>query len=190
MKRLSICVDIDGTITEPLYWLESVNHFFNTSIKLEEITSYDVFYTNYNISYDELLEYYKLNGAEIHANANIRENASYYLQELYRIHDLYYVTARMSYMDDVTKTWLEKYGIPYKEIHLLGSHDKLDKAKELNCDIFIEDRYENAIQLSEAGIDVILIDCVYNQDELNDKITRAHNWSDIFNTIKRMESGD
>ena len=48
-------------------------------------------------------------------------------------------------------------------LSLLGSHDKVAKAYEFCCDIFIEDRYENAVQLSSHGFNVLLIDCYYNQ---------------------------
>lgn len=189
MKRLRICVDIDGTITDPFYWVDDVNQHFDKSIKPEEIKTYHI-HKAHNIPEDEFLEYYRVNGAKMHSKANIREGAACHLQELYNEHDIFYVTARMSHMNEVTELWFNKYGIPFKDIYYLGSHDKLNKAIELNCDVFIEDRYENALQLSEAGIEVYLVDCPYNQFELNDKITRVHNWKDIYNEInKRLESG-
>lgn len=184
MKRLSICVDIDGTITDPFYWVDDVNQHFNKSIKPEEITTYNI-PKAHNISDEAFLEYYMEYGAKMHLSAKIREGAAYYLQELHNVHNIYYVTARMSHMNDVTEVWFNKYSVPFKEIYYLGSHDKLNKAQELNCDIFIEDRLENALQLSEAGIEVYLVDCPYNQFELNDKIIRVNTWEDIYNEVNK-----
>lgn len=190
MKRLSICVDIDGTITDPFYWVDGVNQHFKKTIKPEDVTTYGI-PKSHNISEEEFLEYYKKHGAKMHLNARIREGAAYYLQALHDAHDIFYVTARLSQMNEVTESWFNKYDVPFKEIFYLGSHDKLNKAHELNCDIFIEDRLENALQLSEAGIEVYLVNCPYNQFELNEKITRVHTWEEIYNEVnKRIESGD
>lgn len=37
---------------------------------------------------------------------------------------------------------------------MLGSLHKAEKVKKLNCEIFIEDRYDNAIELTLAGFQV------------------------------------
>ncbi|MBS3995387.1 MAG: hypothetical protein KGZ33_06290, partial [Alkaliphilus sp.] len=57
------------------------------------------------------------------------------------------------------------------------------KAKELSCDIFVEDRYENAMELALSGFEVILIDCGYNRKSLMPGITRVFNWREINNAI-------
>ncbi len=35
MKNLNICIDIDGTITDPYYWLNITNKYFNKNITEE-----------------------------------------------------------------------------------------------------------------------------------------------------------
>ena len=42
MKNLNICIDIDGTITDPYYWLSYANNYFNSNISESQITSYDI----------------------------------------------------------------------------------------------------------------------------------------------------
>ncbi len=42
MDNLNICIDIDGTITEPYYWLEISNKYFKKNIKPEDITVYNI----------------------------------------------------------------------------------------------------------------------------------------------------
>ena len=41
MKRLNIGVDIDGTLTEPFYWLRRANEYFGTSVREDRIIHYD-----------------------------------------------------------------------------------------------------------------------------------------------------
>jgi len=40
--KLNLCIDIDGTITEPFYWLNFANDYFGTSLKPFQITKYDI----------------------------------------------------------------------------------------------------------------------------------------------------
>jgi uncharacterized HAD superfamily protein len=83
----------------------------------------------------------------------------------------------------VTIKWLKSRKFPEKEVYLLGSHYKVDKAKELGCDVFIEDRCENALDLFSAGFKVLLIDCYYNRMPLPKGIIRVKNWDEIHGEI-------
>lgn len=186
MNKFNICVDIDGTITEPFYWIEKANEFFGKSIKPEEVNTYHI-HELYNVSREASMMCYAAHGKEMHLNAKIRKNAGIYLKKLAAFHHVFYITARMQQMDEITHQWFEKYDIPSTEIFFLGSHDKLNKARELECDIFIEDRYENAIQLSEAGIQVLLIDCKYNRNKLNSHIKRVQSWQQIYEEIEKYQ---
>lgn len=87
MKSLNLCIDIDGTITEPYYWIPRASEYFKTHIE-------------------------------------------------------------------------------YKNVIFLA-------------DLFIEDRYENALQLAQAGFEVLLIDCHYNQGDLPSNVTRVKHWIQI-----------
>ena len=87
-------------------------------------------------------------------------------------------------MRDVTTKWFANHRIPMHSLSLLGSHNKVGKANDLSCDIFIEDRYENAIQLAMAGFEVLLIDCYYNRGHLPSNVTRVRSWFEIENIIE------
>ncbi|CAK7079165.1 MAG: Nucleotidase [Tissierella sp.] len=87
-------------------------------------------------------------------------------------------------MKNVTYLWFSHHKIPMNSLTLLGSHDKVGTAKDLSCDIFIEDRYENAIQLAESGFEVLLMDCNYNKGPLPSNVTRVTNWFEIENIIE------
>jgi hypothetical protein len=69
---------------------------------------------------------------------------------------------------------------------MLGSHYKVERAKQLECDIFIEDRYENAIQLALEGFQVLLVDCSYNRLPLLPGITRVRDWIEIYEEIETI----
>lgn len=178
MKNLNICIDIDGTVTEPFYWLESANSYFGKSLRPRDIRVYDVEEAmgllpgDYDRFYDEF-------GEELHRGARMREGVTEVILRQHLNHYIHFVTARDMRMKSVSIEWLKSHRIAHDSISLLGSHDKVGKAGELNCDIFIEDRYENAISLAEAGYDVILIDCSYNKGKIPKNVTRLRNWYQV-----------
>jgi uncharacterized HAD superfamily protein len=86
----------------------------------------------------------------------------------------------------LTHSYLKKNELYYDELFVLGSHYKVEKAKELNCNIFIEDSYDNAMQLSKSGFKVLLMDTNYNRGQLNDNIIRVYNWREIYEKINKL----
>ncbi len=93
MKKLNICVDIDGTMTEPYYWLKTANEWFNTSVAPEDVTEYDI-HRVLNINSSDYLNFYNAVGEDLHRDAKPRPHASQVLQALAKHHNIYYVTAR------------------------------------------------------------------------------------------------
>jgi uncharacterized HAD superfamily protein len=182
MKTLNICIDIDGTITDPYYWLSCANNYFNSNISENQIISYDISKV-LNIEQNDYIEFYEKFKFEIHTTQKLRNDVKEILDELHRFNNLYYVTARDKSLELVTFLYLLNNEIPFDEVFLLGTHNKVPKAKDLNCDIFIEDSYDNAIELSNSGFTVILIDTNYNRLPLNPNIIRAYNWFEISKII-------
>ncbi len=191
--KLNICVDIDGTITGAYDWLELANSYFNKNVKPHEVTRYEINEV-LNISNDEYLEFYLRYGKELHAAASVRQHARDVLQRLNNEHSIYYVTARDKTMEQVTKKWFMEKDLPKGQLYLLGSHHKVQQAKELDCHIFIEDRHENALELARAGFQVLLMDCNYNRLPLINGITRVSCWQNIYEAIdnraKAMREAD
>lgn len=185
MKNLSICIDIDGTITEPYYWLDAANKYFNKNITEEQITEYYV-HKVMGISSKDYDEFYEKNKLKIHSEQKLRQDVKLIIKMLRLYHNIYFVTAREKELKMLTYLYLKENGVPYDDLFVLGNTYKVDKANELNCDIFIEDSYDNAIQLSEAGFKVLLIDTNYNRMEINDKIIRVYNWQEIYMIINNQ----
>ncbi|MBE6052579.1 MAG: hypothetical protein E7212_01500 [Clostridium sartagoforme] len=185
MKKLNICIDIDGTITDPYYWLESCNKYFNTHITEKDVTAYSISEV-LGISEDEFLEFYEKHKYDMHSTQKIRNDASIIIDELKNLSNIYFITARDNSLALLTHEYLMKNNIYYDDLFLLGSHYKVEKAKELHCDIFIEDNYDNAIELSTAGYFVLLLDTNYNNKPLNKNIKRVNNWVEIYEVIKNL----
>lgn len=178
MKKLNLCIDIDGTVTEPYYWLERANRYFERQLKPEDITAYEI-HRMLDVEEDDYNEFYELYGKLLHKEAKARLGASEMLQSLYRRHNIHFVTAREEKMRETSIEWLEKNHMPMDSIWHLGSHYKAAKARELNSDLFVEDCYSNAIQLAKAGFEVLLIDCTYNRGPLPENVTRVKSWFEI-----------
>ena len=186
MKNLNICIDIDGTITDPYFWLDIANKYFNKKITIDKITEYEIDKVM-GITREEYDEFYNKNKLEMHSEeVNLRENVRKIIEELIKINNIYFVTARDSDLKIITYSLLKKNKIPYDDIFLLGSHHKVDMAKKLKCDIFIEDSYANALELSENGFKVLLLDTNYNRKPLNKNIIKVSKWNEIYEIIKEI----
>ena len=183
---MNICIDIDGTVTEAYYWLESANQYFGMTVAPEDVTVYDI-HDVMGIDRASYDQFYDLNGIRLHRDAKARPGASTVIQWLHQKHWVHFVTARSERMRDTSLEWLKTHGMPLDSISLLDSHDKVKRATELECDLFIEDRYENAIQLAKSGFKVVLIDCTYNQGKLHPNITRVTSWFEIARMVARSE---
>jgi uncharacterized HAD superfamily protein len=185
MRKLNLCIDIDGTVTEPYYWLEAANRYFGKQIRPEEITVYDI-HKALNIEEADYQKFYDLHGQRFHWEAKARLGAGKVIQRLHRYHNIHFVTARDEKYTGTSIAWLAKHQIPLDTIWHLGTPDKANKARELKSDLFIEDSHSNAIQLAKAGFDVLLIDCGYNQRPLPEHVTRVEDWAEIAEIANTM----
>lgn len=185
MKNLNICIDIDGTITDAYFWLEEANKYFNKSVTVDQVTEYFI-HKVMNVEKLEYENFYEKNKFKIHSKQELREDVKISLKKLSMLHNLYFVTARDKSLTMLTHSYLKKNELYYDELFVLGSHYKVEKAKELNCNIFIEDSYDNAMQLSKAGFKVLLMDTNYNRGKLNENIIRVYNWKEIYEKINKL----
>lgn len=185
MKNLNICIDIDGTITDPYYWLSYANEYFNLNVTEDEVTEYAI-HKVLNVEENAYLEFYEDLKVEIHSKQPLRKDAKEILDILHKYNNLYFVTAREKSLEILTVSYLLGKDIPFDEVFVLGTHNKVPKAIELNCNVFIEDSYENAILLSEYGFKVLLLDTNYNRLPLNSNITRVDNWNEILQIINEI----
>ena len=186
MNFLNICIDIDGTITDPYFWLNAANKYFKKNISIEEVTQYRVDKVM-GVTRDEYMDFYNKNKFELHSGKEpLRKDVKRIIKKLINTNNIYFVTAREKDLEILTYHYLNKHNIPYDDVFVLGTSYKVDTAIDLKCDVFIEDCYENALQLSDSGFKTLLIDTNYNRFPLNKNITRVFSWNDIYNILEKM----
>lgn len=181
---MNIGIDIDGTLTEPDFWVAPMNSYFNKNVRYGEVSSYS-WLEVYGLNNDEFEKFYRLHGPRMHGEAEIRAGAQAVVNSWSKNFNINYITARQEWLEPVTKEWLKKYELP-GEYYVIGSHNKLPLAEELGCKIFIEDNLYVAKQLAAAGINVFLLDCPYNQGDVKDNITRVTSWEQINKKVSKI----
>lgn len=73
-----------------------------------------------------------------------------------------YITAR-SIPVEWTKEWLDLNGFPSAKVISIGRFDsKVSAAKELGIEAFLDDKFENYVELNEAGIECYLYSASHN----------------------------
>ena len=74
-----------------------------------------------------------------------------------------YITSR-SIPKEWTEEWIDKNGFPTMPVYSVGfGESKVEVAKKSGIDIFVDDRYENFVELNNAGICTYLFDAPHNQ---------------------------
>ena len=185
-KPVTIGIDIDATLTVADYWVPWVNEHYQLDLKAEDVTEYDI-EKILGVSETNFWQMYDLHGEALHADSIVRKEAPEVLKRLYKDYELHYITARHSRMKEVTEEWLQRHEIPHHGLHLLGSHDKVGIAHKLGCQVFVEDRYENATAIAASGIAVLLMDCYYNRElPLTANMQRVTDWQHAEKIIRNF----
>ena len=74
-----------------------------------------------------------------------------------------YITSR-NVPKEWTEEWLDKNGFPTMPVFSVGHNEsKVDVAKQSGIEIFVDDRFENFVELNNAGICCFLFDSPHNQ---------------------------
>ncbi|MDZ5470971.1 hypothetical protein SM124_04310 (plasmid) [Bacillus sp. 31A1R] len=173
-KRFGI--DIDGTVTCPATIVPYLNRSFNLDITLADIKQYDLM-PLVDVSEEEFAKWFLESEPLIYAESPLADGAKNILLEWQKEHELYFISARGSYLLDVTKKWFQRNELGYHHIELIGTHEKVETAKACQVDIFFEDKHDNAVSIhEECGIPVILFDTPYNQDPIPSGVIRVTHW--------------
>lgn len=186
MKRMTIGIDIDGTLTGAYDWLPYANQYFGKDLSPEEILHYDI-HRSMDVDPMAYRSFYDSFKYLLHANNSLRTNAAEILEHLSLRHTCHYITARENDLRHTTEHWMERHGLPNIPLHMLGSHQKVETARTLGCTLFLEDRYETAAQMAAVGIPVLLFDTSYNRGQAHPLITRVQSWEQVKRYIDWMQ---
>lgn len=74
-----------------------------------------------------------------------------------------YITSR-PIPNEWTEQWIAENGFPTMPVYTVGvGESKVDVAKKSGIDIFVDDRFDNFVELNRAGICTYLMDAPHNQ---------------------------
>lgn len=90
-------------------------------------------------------------------------------------------------MQEETIKWLKTNNIEYDKIFFTTDDDKLNKCKENNIDIMIEDSPTNIKNISKE-IKTIKFDCQYNRNVESENIIKAYSWYHIYQIINELKT--
>ena len=95
-----------------------------------------------------------------------------------------YITSR-PVSTEITKKWLEMNGFPCVPVYTVDmNHPKVKVAKESEIDLFIDDRFDNFVELNNNGVCTFLMDMPHNQrydvgykriKDINEVVNRFNN---------------
>lgn len=187
-ERLTLGIDIDGTVTEPNCFIPYLNEAFGKNLTFDDILQYEL-HPLYEVSEEEMEKWFAAHSSRIYASSPLQPGARDVLRTLAREHVLIYISARTESEYDTTFTWFKKHDVPYDAIHLIGTHRKIEKAREQQVQLFFEDKYDNACDLcEELSIPVILFDTPYNQGPLPDQVYRIHSWQEVPAVVEKTRN--
>lgn len=190
-KSRNICIDIDGTMIDPYFFIPYLNELTGENVKEEEYTSID-WNDTYGPQYQNIYENFDVEYSHIYKEANILDGAKEVVDKLLENGDqVYFVTARSKDIDEITKSWIEKQGLDSSRVYSLsGNSGKVKMAEKLQCDYFIEDDPNNVKNLLKAGYKVVLMDTNYNKEIISDieKKTKIYSGMDQFDINKEKEN--
>lgn len=75
-----------------------------------------------------------------------------------------YVTAR-PIPSEITEVWLRSHGFPKAPVFTVGiDNSKLKTLRDLNIDVFVDDKYETFLELNNNGIRCYLFNAPHNEN--------------------------
>lgn len=184
MKKTGIGIDIDGTLTDPSYFIPYLNEYFKKEIRTDMPHVYD-YAELYGTTAEEIHYYLAHVNSNLMFESHLLNNAKETVLELAERNDVYIITARQKELYDRTRRWLDMRGLGKIELLCLGTPDKSPVAKELGVQYFLEDHPTASVTIADSGINVYLMDAPYNQDTMHKNIERIYNWTEAREHLMR-----
>jgi uncharacterized HAD superfamily protein len=181
---MNIGVDIDGVIADadPVF-RQYIHELFGKYLPREKIISY--YYEKVFDLTDKQIEnlWAIVTERDAWSRFPLVPEARETIEIISKSCGIFLITARPLDTKESTRAWLNQNGIKYSSLifskEYKGKHDSL-RANNLCLDYHIEDKLENAIEMAENSVKVLLFDYPWNQaDVLPRGIKRISGWSDV-----------
>jgi uncharacterized HAD superfamily protein len=102
-------------------------------------------------------------------------------------HKIFILTARYKELENVTRDWLERKGIPYSHLIILNEGEK--HLADVQLDLVVEDNLDDAIGWSKKVKNVLVLDHPWNRSfNVKRLFKRVYNWDDILNEVEYLAS--
>jgi uncharacterized protein len=190
MQKIALDID-DVLISFNEGFLEFVNEKLGTSYQLSDITTYkyqDVIDISEN-DVRTLLDEYTSSKNHIETKPVLGARSGL---TCLQHKEIILISARPEWKRAITEQWIDLH-LPellntstmvltsqHRPVDGMSRREKGEIAKELAIDIFVEDSLDNALNISEHGIPVLLFDRPWNQAvELPANVTRVYTWEEI-----------
>ena len=100
-------------------------------------------------------------------------------------HEIILLTARYIELENVTKDWLKRKGIPYSNLFMLNEGKK--HLADVRLDLLVEDNLEDTIGWSKKVKNILLFDHPWNKSfNVHGLFKRVYSWKDILDEIKLL----
>lgn len=142
---------------------------------------------------EEINEFYNNVVEEMIKNLDVLDGAQEYISKLRKSGNyIYIITGRNNgdYKDpiNITKNWLNERKIEYDKLIFTDSsdhHAKTVVCLEESVSIMIEDSTHNCRDCEEYGIQTLLMENVYNEDDT--QLKHVKNWKEIYEYIMKCK---
>lgn len=190
MKRIGF--DIDGTISMNDNKYNLLRSLFSD---FDENIHYTVYPLSESLINNGFVPDNFSNKEFYHANKEVMFGEGTFYDGFKKLHkflldngfEIFYITARDSQYEPLTKKLFELNDIPYENVYHLGSYNKVGKILELNIDLFFEDNTSNINQIiSETDILVGFIEAPYNKNFISDdsRVIMFREWENVLSYFK------
>ena len=193
---MRIGLDIDDTICNTHFVLMKYAYKYNKENDNKKLLKYNTndFSKIFGWNKDEVNSFFNTYYLEALKEIKPKYNVKEVLNNLRtKGHEIIFITIRddnecggQNEANRITKQWLEKYEIPYDELHV-GIFDKKAFCKENHIDIFIDDSEKNCISVSELGTKTFIAMNSFNLEFSSEKITNIYSMDDFYNEILKLQ---
>lgn len=193
---MNIGIDIDDTISDTfeVQFNQAQYYTINTlkrDGKIRELTNINShFYNRYLHDWSQeeemnfFTQYYKEGLEKIRPKMYAVETIKKLKEEGNKI---ILITARFDWanvnVEEVTLKWLKDNNIEYDKL-IINALDKSKIAIDNKIDVFLDDSFENCINVSRCNIKTYIMDSRVNRTLNDDKVERVYSWPHFYQKIK------
>jgi len=180
-RRRIIGFDIDGVLTDEMVdgkniWQREIEASF-PGIQL--LGPEFAFTAAFGLSLEEVDRFMEEKAEKVFSNVQPQRGSREFLSYLEaRGFTVHLITARFPCYEEVTREWLARHG--FKPSGLWFTEAKGPLCKELGIELFVDDYWENCLDIRDHGVRALLMSAPHNLGCPEEKgIYRVENWDEI-----------